>query len=841
MTVQRLASIWLLSVLTALAIARAAEDPLANARKLLLGGKYAEAAEIYGPLAERQDPAAVLGLARVLSAEGKLDEAVNRLAAAAEGHAELQAELARLAFERGDTQQAQARADEAVRLDGDQLLARWILAELNRTAGRLKEAEEGYRWLIDFYNAHEIKQAESLRWIGLGAARYARWNRLHDQFRFLVNDLYPDALKLEPAYWPARYEAGMLFLEKHNQADAARQLQAALELNPNAAEVHVALARLAVAEREIEKAEASLERALEINPRLLSGWLAKADLAWANFDAKETLRLLREKALPLNPIDEETLGRMAACYLLLDGRSERGQSSRFTWLADEVTARNKHAGDFFFTLAVQLAQRHQHAEASAFFLEAIKVMPQQVGPRSELGLLRMRSGEESAARKLLQQAFEIDPFNLRVSNTLQVLEVLDSMETLQTDHFTIKYDGHRDKLLARYAAKHLEAVYPVLCRQFGYQPPGSALLEIFNTARGAGGRHWLSTRMIGLPYVGPVAASTGRIVAMTSPYDAQAPKQLNWARVLTHELVHVITLQQTNFNIPHWYTEGLAVYCEGCPRPQRWNELLLRRVPAGRLFNLQTINFGFTRPDSGSDCQLAYCQAELYVQYMLSRWGSGRQRRFLAAYGEGRSTDEAIRQAFGISQTKFEEGYVAFLDEVIGEMSRLQHPSDVNFVELLKAHRDDPHDPGAAAELAYAYLRRQANQEALELAEAALKTQPKQQLAGYVLAQLWLKVGRTREAVELLEDCLDRKSPQPDALNLLAALKLKAGQYDEAARLYALGERHRRPDRSQEAGPTGPGSGGLRGGGRLGEPGAANRRNGRRRSSAVCRGAGRPS
>lgn len=790
---RRAAGICLISMLAAAGTARAAGDDLAKARELLLGGKYAEAAEIYGPLAGAKDkeaaPAAVLGLARCLCAEGKLDEAVKRLAAAAGAHPELHAELARLAFERGDTRQAKARADEAIRLDGDQLLARWIRAEVDRTAGRLEEAEGGYRWLIEFYNEQEIKRAESLRWIGLGAARYARWNRSHDQFGFLVNELYPEALKLEPGYWPAHYEAGLLFLEKYNQADAARELRAALELNPGAAEVHVALARLALNQREVDEAQASIAQALRINPRLLSGWLARADLAWANFDVKETLRLLEEKALPLCPIDEATLGRVAACYLLLDGPTRPGQTTRFTRLVQEVTRRNRHAGDFYFTLAVQLAERNRQSEASAFFREAMKVMPQKVGPRSHLGLLQMRVGQESEARKLLEQAFEVDPFNVRVNNTLQVLEVLDSMETLPGEQFVIRYDGQRDKLLARYAAKHLERTYAEFTRRFGYRPPEKALFEIFNTARGTSGRQWFGTRMIGLPYVGPVAASTGRIVAMASPYDAQSPARLNWARVLTHELAHVFTLQQTNFNMPHWYTEGLAVYCEGCPRPERWNELLLERVPSGRVFNLQTINFGFTRPNSGSDCQMAYCQSELYVEYMLSRWGSGRQRKFLAAYVEGLSTEEAIRRAYGVSQEELEEGYLDYLKKLVGEMSRLKYPSRAGLAALIKAHRDRPDDPDAAAELAYAYLRRRANQEALGLAEGALKRAPKHPLATYVLARLGLNAGRTEEAVELLEGCLDPKSPQPNVLNLLAGLKLKAERYDEAARLYALGER----------------------------------------------------
>ena len=466
-----------------------------------------------------------------------------------------------------------------------------------------------------------------------------------------------------------------------------------------------------------------------------------------------------------------------------------GKNTRLSRLIGGVTGRNGHAGEFFFALAVPLADRHKHAAASRFFLQANEVMPQRIGPRYHLGLLHMHAAQESAARKLLEQAFKVDPFNLRVSNTLEVLDVLDSMETLQTDHVTIKYDGRHDKLLSRYAAKHLERVYPELCRKFGYRPPGRALFEIFNTTGGFGGRHWLSTRMIGLPYVGPVAASTGHMVAMTSPYDARSPQQLNWARVLTHEAVHVITLQQTDFNIPHWYTEGLAVYCEGCPRPQRWNELLIERVRSGELLDLQTINFAFTRPNSGSDCQMAYCQAELYVDYMLSRWGFGRQRELLAAYTDGKSTEEAIRQAFGLSQKKFEEGYKAYLKQVVGEMSTLEYPSRASFARLLASHRDDPDDPDAAAELAYAYVRRRADQEALDLATAVLKTEPKHQLAAYVLARLWLAAGRTDEAVELLEDCLDHDSPQPNALNLLAALKLKAQKYDEAARFYALGER----------------------------------------------------
>ena len=171
--------------------------------------------------------------------------AAARAARRLERSPEDRAELARLAFERGDYPTAEKHVDRAIALDDGQLLARWLRGELHRVAGRLEKAELAYRWLVRYYNANDVEDAESLRWIGLAAARYARWKRLDDQFGFLVNELYPDALKLDEAYWPARYESGLLFLEKYNRGDAAEDLKAALELNPQAAEVHAAMARLA--------------------------------------------------------------------------------------------------------------------------------------------------------------------------------------------------------------------------------------------------------------------------------------------------------------------------------------------------------------------------------------------------------------------------------------------------------------------------------------------------------------------------------------------------------------------------------------------------------------------
>ena len=756
-----------------------------SARKLLLHGKYAEAIDIDRPLAEKS-PAAAIGLARCYEAQGKLDEAVRALAAVGEKNAEAQAELARIAFERGRLDEARSHADAAIKAAPGQVLAQFVLAEIARTTGRIEQAEQGYQRLIEYYNGHEIDKAETLHWIGRAAAQYARWNRLSDQFDFLVNDLYPDALKAEAGYWPANYESGLLFAEKYNRADATEQFKAALELNPCAAEVHAATAALAMESHDFDRAERSLKRALKINPRLLDAWLLKSDLAWANLQADQSLELLQAKALPLNAIHEPTLARIAACYLLLDGPPAAGKPSRFTRLVAEVTQRNVHAGEFFQTLAEMLEARNKQPEAETYFREAIRVMPRQVGPHAGLGMLYMRTGQETDARRLLDEAFKADPFHVRVKNMLEVLDVLKAMQTTTTEHFTIRFDK-RDKVLARYAAKHLEATYSEMCKEFGYQPPNKTVVEVFNQAEGGDGHSWFSARMTGLPYLGTVAASTGRIVAMASPNESGAPRRFNWARVLRHEMVHIFTLQQTQFNIPHWFTEGLAVRSERCARPYQWNQVLRQRVADGKLFRLDTINMAFTRPSSGEDWQMAYFQSLLYVDYMVSRGGPESLSKMLSAYTENPSTDVAIRRVFGISQGDFEQGYVEYVKKIAAAHSEMSEPPTAEIADLLKASRARPNDADAAARLALGYLKRGLKKESLEAAKTALRLKPKHPLATYVVARQ--KTDRPEEAIGMLEACLDRKKPDPLVLGLLAGLKLKAKKYDEAASLYALAER----------------------------------------------------
>jgi tetratricopeptide (TPR) repeat protein len=787
-----------------------AKSPVAEARTLYLRGKYEEAREAAAKLAEKHPVETALLLARCDAAQGKypeaekqLTEALAKAAAKAEDaaagdaktkeQAPLYAELAALAFDRGDRAAAEKHAQAALSADGHNRKARWTGAELLRTAGKLEEADAAHDWFVDEYNNTDaFDDPDDIRYIGLGAAQYARWNRLSDQFSFLVNDLHPSALELDKDYWPAQYEAGLLFLEKYNEAEAAKAFQAALAINPNSAEVHAAVARLNLQNYNLDAAKKSVARAKDINPNLPAAHWAAADVALANFDAEGAIAEL-DAARKLNPIADETLGRLAAAYAVVDGWSDAAEKSdRFKAILAEVNARNPHAGDFYFAMAQAFDTVRRFPAAAQYYREAADRMPQLSTVRGELGLMLMRLGDEAQARKLLDASFEVDPFNVRVSNMRKVLDVLDDYALLETDHFIIRYDRIRDEHLAKYAADYLEnEVYPELTKKFGFEPEGKSLFEIFNRSRNTGGHGWFSARMVGLPYVGTVGACAGKMVAMASPGDMD--EKFNWARVLKHEFVHVLNLQQSRFNIPHWFTEALAVESEGYPRSEVWNRLLAERVPKKDLFNLDTINLGFVRPKSSLDWQMAYCQAQLYAQYMLKTYGDDALAKMLSAYRDNLNTRDALKRSFDVAQADFEKGYLDFVKSVADGLSAGAPRDAMTFAEKLKAHKDKPDDLDAAARLAAAYVDREEYADARKLADKVLEKSPKHPTASVTLARIKLVVGEDEAAAKLLADVLDTAKldktvkPDPTALGLLAGLRFKAGELAEAEKLYALG------------------------------------------------------
>lgn len=742
----------------ALLISIAAADSLAEARGHLNHGRYEESITAWqqAEKAGLDSTAIALGLSRAYIETGSYDKAAALLSHALQKdpwNADLLARRGELQLLRGDARGALQSAESALAREPEHVAAHWVRADALTESGRIDEATEDCRWFVRYYNRVHPGDSDTLVYVARGALRYARWKRVSSIFHFVIGELCPDLAKAEAEDWRADAISGALLLEKYNAEQGIPDLERALAKNPGAAEVYVALAAALVENRDFDAAAKRIEAALETNPSCVPALGLKSDLAIAaaDFDAA---RQVLAAALAVNPHDQEILARKVSVSVMAGDLEreafdrlitgiETGEPSQIERTSDsgrlvaELLQRNPKPGPFLFRIGVTLEQQRFYVAAERAFEAAIRVMPQLPEPQVALALLVMRDGDFRRARPMLDAAFKADPFHVRVGNMRKVVKLLEGYDELETPHFVIRFDPQQDRVLAELAGEFLEEAYPQVTQEFGYEPQEKTVVELFHTGHGQSGQQWFSARMVGLPWLQTIGASTGLMIAMTAPTSGMA---FNWAAVARHEFVHVVTLQQTDFRIPHWYTEALAVRSEGFPRPELWDELLRERVPAGELRTLDDLNVSFTRPGSPEDWQFAYCQSLLYAEYIDERFDPRKHRELLESYVAGRSTDEAIVQATGLSPEQFDAGYREKLAAIVSDLG----PA-----------RDDEVSQEAAA----------------VLKQVATALRERDEVA----------------AIALLDGAIDRQQPQPRLLELLGKLKLKHGDADGATALFSLG------------------------------------------------------
>ncbi len=193
------------------AVALAAEPTLKEARTRWLAGNYDEARTAYEALskAAKAPPAAFIGLSRCHESVGDHDKA---LEAVAEGlksspnDADLLARQAELLYSRGRWDEADKAADKALQAKAEHFLARWIKAQLYRDRAQIEKADEAFRWFVRTYTERsnadkDIKDPEELAIVGKAGVENANAHALTDQFAFILNDMYSDALKEDPNAW----------------------------------------------------------------------------------------------------------------------------------------------------------------------------------------------------------------------------------------------------------------------------------------------------------------------------------------------------------------------------------------------------------------------------------------------------------------------------------------------------------------------------------------------------------------------------------------------------------------------------------------------------------------
>jgi tetratricopeptide (TPR) repeat protein len=275
-----------------------------------------------------------------------------------------------------------------------------------------------------------------------------------------------------------------------------------------------------------------------------------------------------------------------------------------------------------------------------------------------LGLLELQAGRDMLARPYLTQANQLDPFNIRVRNSLKMIEELSTWDVVESEHFRVRYPPGDMEVMAREMLPELEKMHTIVTEVHQHEPPVKTLIELMPD------NQWFAVRITGMPELFTIAAATGPVIAMEAPREGPRAKVgvYDWVRVVRHEYTHTVTLSKTKNRLSHWFTEAAAVALELGPRDYNRSRLLANALRNNELFTLDEINFKFVRPEKPTDRSQAYAQGHWMYQFMVEEFGEEAPLRLQDEYAKGKREREAFEAALGVSPESFFEDFVVWAE-----------------------------------------------------------------------------------------------------------------------------------------------------------------------------------
>jgi len=717
----------LAALVAAPASAACQQDTLASrdrARMALAAGNYDRAAAALQAVLRRPDATERdrEHLVRVLAESGRYDEA-ETVAAAGPG-ARWMVKLGELALRRGRLERADSLFRAAAGDQAAALPAKARLGELELRRGRVAEARALFAEVIRMADRGTLSSAE----LAAAATAYrALGNEDPVRFRTALR-LYDAAVSADSGNMAARLALGDLFLEKYNRPDALQTFQTILAGNPAHPEALVGKARVMLAEGSGDPVPL-LRQSLEVNPRHVG---ARVGLAASHLDreAYEDAVTEARRALEVDPASLEALTVLAAARLL------QGDSAGYQDARRRTFAINPGYADFYATLSEQAARNRFYREAVDFAREAIGLDSLSSRGYTTLGLNELRVGAMREGRATLERAFQLDPFNIWVKNTLDLLDAVGSYVERSSPRFLFVADPAEADLLAPYLGELGERGYDEMADRYGYRPSTPIRVELY--------RHHadFSVRTVGLAGLGALGVSFGTVLAMDAP-SARRRGEFNFGSTFWHELAHTFTLGVTEHRIPRWFSEGLSVLEERRARPG-WGARVrfgfLRAYLSDRLLPVSRLNDGFVRPAYPEQVAYSYYQASLVCEMIETTRGPETIRAMLAGYRDGKTTGEVFRDVMGVEVGLFDREYDAWFRERFGErLDAVKGETGGPFRRELEAGLG--HLEAGRAEPALA---------ALERARALFPEYSEDDAPDWHIARIHRQAGRLREAAVAL-------------------------------------------------------------------------------------------
>ena len=692
-------------------------------QRLELSGYHEAEADFRGLLTTPEADPARLGLGQTLVTTGRPEEAQAVLApllARPEWNAQAVLWTARAQLSRGDVQGAErtlravptARATYAVRLELGSVLLR---------EGRRAEAEPVLMTLVTDYNEDRIKDSDGAAMSLVGrAADLLRSPRD-------ANDAYDAAERALPGDTQTLLFRADLFLEKYDPGHAEEVLNEVLAKAPEQPEALVRLASVKLAQAlDFDEAERLARLALSVNPKLGSAHAILVGIYLRDNDLDHAAQAITD-GLAAEPGNLELLSLRVAERFLADDKPGTEAAKQ------AVFKLNPQFSELYSIVAEFADWEHRYDEIVRMMREAVALDNDDGVAFGELGLNLIRAGDDAGGVAALRRAFAIDPYNVRVFNTLNLFEKTIAKEYVTVEHppFRIRYRKDERAILDRYVPALLDEAWQKMIKSYGFTPATPIGVELYAERQNFG------IRTGGLPETAIQGVCFGRTLAAMSPKH----ESFNLGMTLWHELSHVFHIQLSKSHVPRWFTEGLAEYETIIRRPEWAREQdpdLYQALRANRLPAVSNMTRAFTRAEELNDVATAYYASSQIMTLWATQYGMPKLSEMLRQWGAGQRTRDVLQNVLGKSGDDLDREFRAFAEQRLLRY-RTQFVPNTRGGSVPLAEAAVEHSPDSAtahATLALALLRRGRGDRAkLELTRA-LALDPKLADAQFLDAQL---------------------------------------------------------------------------------------------------------
>jgi len=283
----------------------------------------------------------------------------------------------------------------------------------------------------------------------------------------------------------------------------------------------------------------------------------------------------------------------------------------------------------------------RNADAQELFEKALTLNPRYRAASEWLGELHYRAGRLKEAVEVYETALKYAPGATEMEARLGEWKKETSLQSrfyeARGAHFSVRFEGPGDELLARRAVDRLEEQYWRIGQALTAYPPNPITVVLYTQQQ---------FRDITRLPSWTAAAYDGRIHV---PMRGALEQTEELDRVLGHEFVHAVVFMLGGRNVPMWLNEGLAAHLERGGAEEAERVLAATRArPA-----LEQLHRSFTGL-SGEDAQVAYALSAKAVRRMMELRSPAAVVTLLQDLARGAAFATAFHQHIGMRYEDFQ-------------------------------------------------------------------------------------------------------------------------------------------------------------------------------------------